>query len=355
MSRRWLPRLFLYAVVLLGGGLLWLRPLGSASLLDRASLIAPDTRGYFQWRSESRIEVVRNRKELQGDVFLRDLRTGKEVFSRPWKTPEAVEYLLGASKGRYSPDGRRLLYIGVGRGVERCVVRTLSDAGDTRWETQTWPREEDSLRKASFAWMPDSQGFAVLHRRFDSWYLQTYRLHEEKPVSDSPLPSLPQKSYEFFRLVGFTGRSEPVLARYTLVYWGEWGIEDLFVLQSDLSRPVRITHWQLPRAPTDPDHRPSQIAVAPGVNRIAWLVQCRRGPDRWERWLAPWLKRPAEPQWSEEIWTTRIDGTDWRCVGRIPHPEGDRDKGLGHELWWSPDGRQILFEHRDALRAVPAS
>ncbi len=92
-----------------------------------------------------------------------------------------------------------------------------------------------------------------------------------------------------------------------------------------------------------------RFTISPRDDRIAWTCTERRQPG-----FAQLLHRIL-PHWSVpmneivSLWTSDLDGKDWREIGHISSTVGE-NASLGFA--WLPNGRQISFVHEGVLYIV---
>ena len=96
------------------------------------------------------------------------------------------------------------------------------------------------------------------------------------------------------------------------------------------------------------------ISYSPHFNSIAWVFKLRRVSilDVSLRRLFPSHK--LHPSSTEELWISKVDGTEMRQLGYEKTTDGDSIESDISEVKWSPDENRISYIYKDKLWIVTA-
>lgn len=331
---------------------------GSERLLQRAVRLKitqkeETTEGSYLWghwwtpnNEMLEFHIEQGRKPAAFSLLRHNLHTGL-VTTIPLRLGEG--FMRRYSNPALSPDGKWLMWHN-------------EDAQDTVhvWNMATgqrlsWPTGGDDYRHFTNYWLADSRHW--LEYVTMPFSVTLHDTANPKKNIRMTMPPLQKGQHSFIYMNGvLTNAGRMLTSHYEFDpdTWGQSGLTlQEFALQPEQGKVVRLKIYRdiLPKGLKYINH-----VCSPTGDRILWTTEgFRETPIQ----LRPQRVMPKSAQRKQTwvgLWTSRLDGSDWREIGHIIVPladngddaeKGDTDN-LIEEAGWLPDGKTAWFKYKDA-------
>ena len=282
-------------------------------------------------------------------VYTLDVASSKK-FNLPELAEEIADTEKEADYGgpfEVSPDGKRVAWQ-IGSSASRVVYSATLQGEQIGWqrgiegEGYAW---EDNEKLLLFGYGMSTPANTYERNEFDCIGVITkhpdsddYILYSPEIKAQMTQPFLFARGHKFYTMTD--AKNEEKLGSATLF---QWNIGEMVTPDGKFT-----VHFP-------PGDYFKQAALSPQGDQIAWLVR-RDYVSPFQRFITKFFHRSFAPQAQEEILVSRVDGSEMRTIGAYEITPADRtreDNPLDNARWL-PGGRQLSFEHDNALWTVPA-
>lgn len=382
----WVAGLLLLGAVVLGAWF-WLHPSG-------------EVRPIFHVTPLTRLAGRETQPALSPDgtrvAFLWEQDDGQPPELRVQADSPATSFRIGLPQNHYSspawsPDGRALAYLRVGKTATDVLTIALRDDGTTGAErlVAQFTRPNYGYPYRLLDWSPDGQWLAVSHAdtpdQPNGLYLVNLATGEKNRLTHptqmvggdldprfSPdgkqitfVRHIHRSHQELYRVPAVGGPAQPLTTDAKQVSSHAWTADGAIVFASDREGEFRLWKLRVSTAGESPQRTeifgafPIEVSVARAAARLAFSVQQQDRnlwrldvtSKQWTRVVAS-SAQDASPQYApdggklcfrsdrsgtEQLWISDADGGN-----PVQLTQGELYPSVGH---WSPDGRFIAFNN----------